>query len=360
MSSEPLLDIIPLIRRPQDGAIITQFDYPMCEHLGLIKMDFLGLRNLTVLDDTVKNIERNRGETIVLEDLALDDPATYALLQRGDTLGVFQLDGGPMRALLRSMRPDQFADICAVGALYRPGPMGMDSHNKYARRKTGREPIEPIHPELAEPLAEILGETYGLTVYQEHVLAIVQKVAGYSLGQADLLRKAMGKKKREILDAEFVPFEAGMLANGYSKGADQDPVGHPGPVQRLRLQQGPRRGVRPGVLLDGVPQGELPGRVHGRAPDLGQGRQGQDGDLPQRVSPDEDPGAAARRQRVRRDFTPVGADIRFGLTAIRNVGANVVDKIVEARARARAASPTSTTSWTRSTRWCATSGSSSP
>src|SRR6476469_1441692 len=136
-------------------------------------------------------------------------------MQRGDTLGVFQLDGGPMRALLRSMRPDQFADICAVGALYRPGPMGMDSHNKYARRKTGREPVEPID--------EILGETYGLTVYQEHVLAIVRKVAGYSLGQADLLRKAMGKKKREILDAEFVPFEAGMSGNRYSNRASTAP-----------------------------------------------------------------------------------------------------------------------------------------
>ena len=114
---------------------------------------------------------------------------------------MFQLDGGPMRALLRSMRPDKFEDISAVGALYRPGPMGVDSHNRYARRKNGREPVLPIHPGLAEPLAEILDETYGLIVYQEQVMAIVQKVAGYSLGQADLLRRAMGKKKKAILDA---------------------------------------------------------------------------------------------------------------------------------------------------------------
>ena len=180
MSSEPLIDVIPLLKRPADGAMITQFDYPTCEALGLIKMDFLGLRNLTVLDDAVKNIEANRGETVVLEELELTDEATYRLLQRGDTLGVFQLDGGPMRALLRSMRPDSFEDISAVGALYRPGPMGADSHNKYARRKTGREPVEPIHPELAEPLEEILGETYGLIVYQEQVMAIAQKLAGYT------------------------------------------------------------------------------------------------------------------------------------------------------------------------------------
>ena len=124
MSSEPLIDIIPIMKRRQDGAIITQFDYPTCETLGLIKMDFLGLRNLTVLDDALDNIEANRGEKVVLEELELDDPATYDLLARGDTLGVFQLDGGPMRALLRSMQPDNFEDISAVVALYRPGPDG--------------------------------------------------------------------------------------------------------------------------------------------------------------------------------------------------------------------------------------------
>ena len=150
MSSEPLLDVIPLLKRPADGTMITQFDYPTCESLGLIKMDFLGLRNLTVLDDALRNIKANRDEEVVLETLELQDDATYQLLQRGDTLGVFQLDGGPMRALLRSMRPDTFEDISAVGALYRPGPMGADSHNKYARRKTGREPVEALHPELAE------------------------------------------------------------------------------------------------------------------------------------------------------------------------------------------------------------------
>ena len=124
-----------------------------------------------------------------------------------------------MRALLRSMRPDNFEDISAVGALYRPGPMGANAHNDYADRKNHRKPVVPIHPELAEPLADILGDTYGLIVYQEQVMAIAQKVAGYSLGSADLLRRAMGKKKKEILDKEFAPFEAGMKANGYSASA---------------------------------------------------------------------------------------------------------------------------------------------
>ena len=124
-----------------------------------------------------------------------------------------------MRALLRSMRADSFEDIVAVNALYRPGPMGANAHNEYADRKTGRKPVVPIHPELAEPLAGILGDTYGLIVYQEQVMAIAQKLAGYTPGKADLLRKAMGKKKKEILDAEFEPFAAGMKANGYSDAA---------------------------------------------------------------------------------------------------------------------------------------------
>ena len=304
MSSEPLLDVIPVMRRPADGAVITQFDYPTCEKLGLIKMDFLGLRNLTVLDDALINIESNRGEKVVLEDLELTDEATYKLLQRGDTLGVFQLDGGPMRALLRSMQPDTFEDISAVGALYRPGPMGADSHNKYARRKTGREQVEPLHPELAEALEEVLGETYGLIVYQEQVMAIAQQLAGYTLGQADLLRRAMGKKKKEELDKQFETFSGGMTERGFSVRGDQGAVGHAAAVLRLRVQQGPLGGLRPGVLLDRLPQGQLPGRVHGRAPHLGEGRQGQDGDLPQRVSPHEDPGAAARRQRVAGQLHP--------------------------------------------------------
>jgi DNA polymerase-3 subunit alpha len=153
MSAEPLMDVIPIMKREDDGAIITQFDQPPCESLGLLKMDFLGLRNLTVIQDALVNIKNNRGITVEPELLDLDsDPATYELLSRGDTLGVFQLDGGPMRALLRQLKPTNFEDISAVIALYRPGPMGMNSHTNYALRKNGLQEIEPIHPELEEPL----------------------------------------------------------------------------------------------------------------------------------------------------------------------------------------------------------------
>lgn len=221
MSSDPLIDIIPLMKREADGAIITQFDYPGCESLGLIKMDFLGLRNLTVLDDAVRNIKLNRDFDLDLDELVHDmtDKASYDLLASGETLGIFQLDGGGMRTLLRQMQPDNFEDISAALALYRPGPMGAQSHTNYALRKTGLQEIVPIHPELAEPLEDILSTTHGLIVYQEQVQQIAQRVAGYSLGKADLLRRAMGKKKKEVLDAEFVPFSEGMKANGYSDGA---------------------------------------------------------------------------------------------------------------------------------------------
>ncbi|WP_182527012.1 DNA polymerase III subunit alpha [Nocardioides dongkuii] len=331
MSSEPLEDIIPLLKRPADGAMITQFDYPTCEGLGLIKMDFLGLRNLTVLDDAVKNIVANRGETVVLEELPLTDEATYRLLQRGDTLGVFQLDGGPMRALLRSMRPDTFEDISAVGALYRPGPMGADSHNKYARRKTGREPVEPIHPELAEPLSEILGETYGLIVYQEQVMAIAQKLAGYSLGQADILRRAMGKKKKEELDKQFAGFSAGMQERGYSMAAVKTlwEVLLPFSDYAFNKAHSAAYGLVSywtAYLKANYPAEYMAALLTSTKDDkdksaiyLNECRRMKIQVLP----PDVNESAA--------DFTPVGTDVRFGLTAVRNVGVNVVDGIVSAR-----------------------------
>jgi DNA polymerase-3 subunit alpha len=331
MSNEPLIDVIPLLKRPADGAMITQFDYPTCEGLGLIKMDFLGLRNLTVLDDAVRHIEANRGEKIVLEELALDDPATYTLLQRGDTLGVFQLDGGPMRALLRSMRPDTFEDISAVGALYRPGPMGADSHNKYARRKTGREPVEPIHPELAEALEEILGETYGLIVYQEQVMAIAQQLAGYTLGQADLLRRAMGKKKKAELDKQFETFSGGMKERGFSMAAVKT-------LWDILLPFSDYAFNKAHSAAYGVVSYYTAYLKANYAPEYMAA-------LLTSVKDDKDKMAIylneCRRMKIQvlppdvnesqASFTPVGNDIRFGLTAVRNVGANVVDGVVQAR-----------------------------
>jgi DNA polymerase III subunit alpha len=218
ISAEPLIDHVPLWTN-KDGGTITQFDYPTCEALGLLKMDFLGLRNLTIIDDCLREVKWNHGRDIDLLRLPLDDQRTFGMLARGDTLGVFQLDSHPMRKLLQRMRPDSFGDISAVLALYRPGPMGVKAHFAYADRKTGREEVSSIHPELSQALAPILNETYGVIVYQEQVTKAAQAVAGYSVGKADLLRKAMGKKNKAVLDAEFEPFSAGMRQNGYSEDA---------------------------------------------------------------------------------------------------------------------------------------------
>lgn len=331
MSSEPLIDVVPIMARPQDGAIITQFDYPMCESLGLVKMDFLGLSNLHTLEDAVANIKANRGEDVVLEELPFDDRATYELMGRGDTLGVFQLDGGGMRALLRSMLPDKFADITAVSALYRPGPMGADSHNKYARRKNGREPIEPIHPALAEPLEEVLGETYGLIVYQEQVMAIAQVLAGFSLGAADNMRRAMGKKKKEELDKQYAGFEAGMLERGYPQDAVKTlwDILVPFADYAFNKSHSAAYGVITywtaylkanypteymAALLTSVKNDKDKMAIY-----LNECRRMKIAVLPPDVNESS------------HDFTAVGSDIRFGLTAVRNVGANVVEQIVAAR-----------------------------
>jgi DNA polymerase-3 subunit alpha len=333
MSSEPLIDHVPIMRREQDGAIITQFDYPTCETLGLLKMDFLGLRNLTVIDDALKNIVANGKQPLDLDVISkgLDDPATYELLARGDTLGVFQLDGGPMRSLLRMMRPDHFEDISAVLALYRPGPMGANSHTNYALRKNGQQPITPIHKELAEPLAEILDTTYGLIVYQEQVMAIAQKVAGYSLGKADLLRRAMGKKKREILDKEFQGFKEGMKANGYSDEAVKTLWDILVPFSDYAFNKAHTAGY--GLVSYWTAYLKANYKAEYMAALLTSVRDDKDKSalylnecrrMGIKVLPPDVNFSAA-------NFTPVGEDIRFGLTAIRNVGANVVDAIVAAR-----------------------------
>ncbi|WP_298252890.1 DNA polymerase III subunit alpha [uncultured Arthrobacter sp.] len=331
MSSDPLIDIIPIMRREQDGQIITQFDYPTCEGLGLIKMDFLGLRNLTIITDAVENILANKGEDLVLEDLELDDRASYELLARGDTLGVFQLDGGPMRSLLKLMRPDNFEDISAVLALYRPGPMGVNSHTNYALRKNGLQEIEPIHPELEGPLEEILGSTYGLIVYQEQVMSAAQKLANFTLGQADMLRRAMGKKKKSELDKQQADFFAGMQANGYSQAA-MDKLwtvlesfsdyafnkAHTAAYGLVSYWTAYLKAHHPAeymaALLTSVGDDKDKLAVY-----LNECRRMGITVLP----PDVNESSV--------DFTPVGRDIRFGMGAIRNVGANVVGAMVGAR-----------------------------
>ncbi len=331
MSSEPLMDAIPVWKRAQDGAIITGWDYPSCEAIGLLKMDFLGLRNLTVIGDAIDNIKANRGIDLDLDTLALDDPATYELLSRGDTLGVFQLDGSAMRDLLRRMQPTGFEDIVAVLALYRPGPMGMNAHNDYADRKNGRQEVKPIHPELEEPLKEILADTYGLIVYQEQIMQIAQKVAGYSLGQADILRRAMGKKKLSVLEEAYAGFREGMLANEFSEPAIKALWDTILPFAGYAFNKSHAAGYGlvsfwTGYLKANYPAEYMAGLLTSVGDDkdkaavyLADCRKMGITVLPPDVNESEV------------NFASVGEDIRFGMGAVRNVGANVVGSIIKAR-----------------------------
>jgi DNA polymerase-3 subunit alpha len=210
IAPEPLVNLIPLNRSSHDE-VTTQFDKDDVEALGLLKMDFLGLRTLTVIDDAVKSIRQSENPDLDLANIPFDDSDVYALFSAGDTDGVFQFESSGMKEVLRKVQPQSFLDIAALNALYRPGPMQFI--DDYANRKHGRKTITYIFPELEE----ILGETYGIIVYQEQVMRIAVEIAGFSLAKADTLRKAMGKKKQEIIDREGENFIEGAVANGHPR-----------------------------------------------------------------------------------------------------------------------------------------------
>jgi len=218
ITHEPLTEHLPVQRKPdpngnpEDAPIVTQYEMHGVEQLGLLKMDFLGLRNLSVIEQALDLIEASTGTRPDIDSIPLDDEETLAMLRRGDSVGVFQLEGGPMRALMRSLAPTSFDDVAALNALYRPGPMAANMHNEYADRKNGRKPITHLHPDLEE----VLSDTYGLMIYQESMMRVAQRFAGYSLAEADNLRKACGKKIRALIAAEREKFVAGCQRTGYS------------------------------------------------------------------------------------------------------------------------------------------------
>ncbi len=219
ITKEKLTDYLPIQRKPEaggkaeDAPIVTQFEMHGVEELGLLKMDFLGLRNLDVITDTVKMVRATKDPAFDIDTVSLDDAKVFELLQRGDTMGVFQLESPPMRALMRALAPTSFHDVAALVALYRPGPMSVNMHYDYADRKNGRQPVQFFHADAEA----VLGDTYGLMIYQESVMRVAQKFAGYSLAEADNLRKAMGKKSREVMAAARNQFEEGCETTGYGK-----------------------------------------------------------------------------------------------------------------------------------------------
>ncbi|BDR54374.1 DNA-directed DNA polymerase [Bombiscardovia apis] len=330
MGAEPITNTSPLMQR-NDGTVTTTFEYHTCETLGLVKMDFLGLSNLSVIRDCLSNITRNGKETISYQQIPLDDKETYELLSRGDTLGVFQLDGDGMRSLLRLLKPDNFNDISALIALYRPGPMDMNSHINYAKRKNGQQKIEPIHPEVAEPLKAVLDETYGLIVYQEQVQSAARILAGYSLGKADVLRRAMGKKKPEVLAKEQVPFFEGMKEHGYSEEAAQAVwdilvpfsgyafnKAHSAAYALIAYWTAYLKAHYPVEFMAALLQGERTNKDK-TALYLGEARRMGI----QVLAPDINESVS--------EYSAVGDVVRFGLGAIRNVGDKAVTEIVKQR-----------------------------
>lgn len=223
ISAKPLTDTVPLHIRKKDGKVITQWTYQECEALGLIKMDFLGLDTVDLIQHTIEYIQKSGKDApnmIAITQGKMDDPEVYKLFQEGHTVGVFQFGSEMVRNLLRQMKPTEFNDLAACTAVARPGPMGMNSHTMYAERKNGLAKIEALHPDFkGSPLEKILSQTYGLCIYQEQSMRIASEIAGMTLQEGDKLRKAMGKKKHDIMMKMKPKFISGGIANGYSEEA---------------------------------------------------------------------------------------------------------------------------------------------
>ncbi len=326
IGAEPLADVVPLLRT-EDGELVTQYEMNAVQQVGLLKMDFLGLRNLTVLTDAERHIRANRGVEVDVSRVPLDDPKTYAMLRRGQTLGVFQLESPGMQALVRLMEPDSFDDIVALNALYRPGPLGEGMHVEYCERKHGRRPVTYTHPDL-EP---ILGETYGVIVFQEQVLRMAVEVAGYSMGQADLLRKAMGKKRPEVMAAERQRFVAGAVAKGYERSFAEKLFTEIAHFAGYGFNKSHSVGY--GVISYQTAWLKANYPVEYMAALLTSVKNHKDR-LPQYLNECRVMGLTVLPPDVNEsdvDFAPRGEQIRFGLSAVRNIGEGVVEAIMRAR-----------------------------
>jgi DNA polymerase III subunit alpha len=333
IGARPLTEDVPLMRT-ENGEVLTQYEMDAAKAIGLLKMDFLGLRNLTVLSDAERHVRENRGIDIDLDDPTflgdMDDPETFTMLASGDTLGVFQLDSAGMQALVRKLRPTRFEDISALLALYRPGPLGMGMHVTFADRKNGLEAVSFDHPDLEA----ILGETHGVIVYQEQVMQIATDLCGFSMAEADALRKAVGRKQRDLMEAQKDKFLSGGQERGYAARFLRGLWGliekfaeygfnksHTVAYGVVSYQTAWMKAHHPveymAALLTSVKNNkDLKPLYLNECRRLG---------IPV-LLPDVNESEA--------DFTPRGERIRFGLSAVRGVGEGVVERIVAARREA--------------------------
>jgi DNA polymerase-3 subunit alpha len=326
ISQQPLTEILPLYKTNRDE-ITTQYSMEGLERLGLLKMDFLGLTTLTVLDDTVRLIRQNRGAEVALDTLPLDDAPTYQLFARGDTTAIFQFESHGMRDILRRYQPTRLEDLTALNALYRPGPIQGGMIDDFISRKHGKKKVTYDLPELKE----ILEETYGVMLYQEQVMRIASRLAGFTLGEADLLRRAMGKKKREEMAAQRKKFVDGCAANkipakkaerifdlmaefagyGFNKS-------HSCAYALLAYQTAYLKTHYPVEFMTALLTSET-GNTEKVVKYIHESRGMGITVMPPDINSSD------------LDFTPVGDAIRFGMRAIKNVGENTVLGILEAR-----------------------------
>jgi DNA polymerase-3 subunit alpha len=338
ITREPLTEYLPIQRKPQDGGdlasapVVTQYEMHGVEDLGLLKMDFLGLRNLDVLEITLDLVEATSGTRPDIDNAPLDDEKTFEMLRRGDTIGVFQLEGGPVRSLLRSLAPTTFEDIAALVALYRPGPMAQNWHNEYANRKNARKPVTYPHPDLEE----ILAPTYGLMIYQEQLMRVAQQLAGYTLEEADNLRKATGKKDRQLIANERTKFVEGCAAQGHDRAFGQEIFDTIEPFADYSFNKSHSVGY--GYLAYQTAYLKANHPVEYLAALLTSVKSNKDqtaiflNECRQRDIPVMVPDVNESEKDFTVRDTPEGKKaIRYGLSAVRNVGEGVVAHVVRAR-----------------------------
>ena len=326
ITPEPVTNFVPLYRTTRDE-IVTQFDMRVVEKMGLLKMDFLGLRTLTVIDDAIKSVRAATGETIDITAIPLDDPDVFRLFQEGRTKGVFQFESSGMVDVLRKARPTRFEDLAAFNALYRPGALDAGMVDEYVRRKNGQSKAKYLVPAMKD----ILEETYGVIVYQEQVMQIAQAVAGFSLGDADLLRKAMGKKDRAIMEQQREKFLQGSVANGYTRQKAGEIFDYIEPFARygfnkshsvayalVAYQTAWLKVHHPRHFMAALMTSEMD-RTEQVVKFIHEAAQMGITILPPDINESN------------YSFTVVGANIRFGLGAVKGVGESAIESILTAR-----------------------------
>ncbi len=326
ISAKPLTDYLPLQKAPQDpDTIVTQFEMHSVEDLGLLKMDLLGLKNLTIIEDTVRLVKDTRGESIEIDKLPTWDERTAKLLQIGDTTGVFQFESSGMRRYMKEIKPNDLEDLIALVALYRPGP--MDLIPSYIARKHGLERVTYLHPKL-EP---ILKPTWGVGIYQEQMMRIARDLAGFTLAEADTLRKAIGKKIKELLDKQQAKLVNGMIANGIAPGTAQAIWDLFPPFARYGFNRSHAAcyawiGYQTAYLKAHYPVELMASLLNADSGDTDR--------VSFLISECQKMGINVLPPDINKSslrFTPEGGHIRFGLTGVKNVGENIILAIIEER-----------------------------